>query len=55
VLTVEDDGVGWTGQGSVSGSGLGSRIIAATAAMLQSKVAFEPREAGTLAELRFAV
>lgn len=54
-LTVEDDGVGWTGQGPVSGTGLGSRIITATAAMLQSKVAFLPRDTGTCAQLRFAV
>lgn len=55
ILTVEDDGVGWSGEGPASGTGLGSRIITATAAMLQSKVAFVPCDAGTCAELRFAV
>jgi two-component sensor histidine kinase len=55
VLTVEDDGVGWAGQGPASGTGLGSRIITATAAMLQSHVAFVPRETGTCAELKFAI
>jgi two-component sensor histidine kinase len=30
-LTVEDDGVGWTGEGTPKGTGVGSRIVAATA------------------------
>ncbi len=55
VLTVEDDGIGWSGEGPASGTGLGSRIVAATAAMLQSKVSFEPRERGTCAALRFSI
>jgi two-component sensor histidine kinase len=55
VLTVEDDGIGWSGKGKASGTGLGSRIVTTTAAMLQGKVAFVPCNAGTCAELRFAV
>jgi two-component sensor histidine kinase len=55
ILTVEDDGVGWSGEGPASGTGLGSRIIKATAASLQSKVAFVPCAAGTCAEMRFAI
>lgn len=54
-LIVEDDGVGWTGEGPASGTGLGSRIIKATAAMLQGKVAFLSCDAGTCAEFRFAI
>ena len=54
-VTVEDDGVGWRGTGTPRGSGLGSRIIQAMAASLQSKVQYDAAAAGTRATLRFAL
>ncbi len=54
-VTVEDDGVGWRGTGTPKGSGLGSRIIQAMAAGLQSKVNYDPVASGTRATLRFSL
>ena len=54
LLAVEDDGVGWRGEGPARGSGLGMRIISAMAANLGSAVTFEAeRPRGTRATLRF--
>jgi two-component sensor histidine kinase len=53
VLSVEDDGIGWSGHGPVSGTGVGSRIINATATMLKSTIEFVQVEKGTHARLRF--
>jgi len=52
-LSVEDDGVGWTGEGEIQGTGLGSRIIKAMAASLGSTVQYERRPQGTRAFLTF--
>lgn len=41
VVRVEDDGVGWSGEGEILGSGLGTRIIRAMAASLQAKISYE--------------
>ena len=54
-VSVEDDGVGWRGTGKPIGSGLGTRIINAMAASLQSKVQYDQASQGTRATLRFAL
>lgn len=54
-LLVEDDGVGWTGEGSIRGSGVGSRVIAATAAGLGAQLAYDKIARGTRAQLEFSV
>jgi len=39
-LIVEDDGIGWNGEGQPKGTGLGSRIVTATARSLGSQVTY---------------
>jgi len=38
--------VGWTGEGEIKGSGLGSRIIRAMAQTAQAEVAYDTSHAG---------
>lgn len=52
-LAVEDDGVGWTGEGEAKGTGLGSRIIRAMASNLRSVLTYAPGRTGTRAVLSF--
>jgi two-component sensor histidine kinase len=54
-LTVEDDGVGWTGDGDAKGTGLGSRIIAAMALSLHSQVVHDQAAVGTRVMLEFEI
>jgi two-component sensor histidine kinase len=51
LLCVEDDGIGWRGEGPVRGTGLGSKIIGAMAASLGAKLDYAARAVGTRAEL----
>ncbi|ACA14869.1 signal transduction histidine kinase [Methylobacterium sp. 4-46] len=52
-LVVEDDGIGWSGEGTPLGSGLGSRILRAMGTNLRSKVEYDRLPRGTRATLAF--
>ena len=52
-LAVEDDGIGWTGEGRPRGTGLGSRIVRAMATNLRSGLCYVPDRVGTRAVLSF--
>jgi two-component sensor histidine kinase len=52
-VTVEDDGVGWSGKGPVQGTGMGTRIVNAMAGDLGSTVTYVPRQSGTTAVVEF--
>jgi two-component sensor histidine kinase/CheY-like chemotaxis protein len=54
-LTVEDDGIGWTGDGPVQGTGVGSRIVNAMARGLGSEVSYAGAGAGCRVSLEFDV
>ncbi|SMF80868.1 Two-component sensor histidine kinase, contains HisKA and HATPase domains [Tistlia consotensis] len=54
-LSVEDDGVGWNGEGRVQGTGLGSRIVRAMASNLGGVVCYAERERGTRVFLAFTL
>jgi two-component sensor histidine kinase len=54
-LTVEDDGVGWSGQGAIRGTGVGTRIINTLAKGLGSGVIYGNSGAGCEATLEFAL
>jgi two-component sensor histidine kinase len=53
-LVVEDDGIGLGDSARPAGTGLGSKIIAAMAAGLNTKVEYLDRAPGTTARLEFA-
>ncbi len=52
-LVVEDDGVGWSGEGEIQGTGLGSRIVTAMATNLNSAVEYAREYGGTRVSLAF--
>jgi len=54
VLQVQDDGVGLPADGSVKGTGLGSKLIGAMASTLKSSVKYDPGHRGVSATLRAA-
>ena len=54
-LTVEDDGMGWTGVGDPKGTGLGSRIIKAMASDLRASGSYDPAYSGTRFIMEFEV
>jgi two-component sensor histidine kinase len=52
-LSVEDDGIGWLGDGPPKGTGVGSRIVNAMAKGLGSTLVYSDRGAGCAASLEF--
>lgn len=54
-LTVEDDGVGWNGEGLAKGTGMGSRIIDALARGLGSAVTYADTAPGCRVSLEFGI
>jgi two-component sensor histidine kinase len=54
-LTVEDDGIGWKGEGPAKGTGMGSRIIEALARGLGSAVTYADTAAGCRVSLEFGI
>ena len=54
-LAVEDDGVGWTGEGPAKGTGVGTRIVNALARGLGSEVNYARAGAGCRVSLEFDV
>jgi two-component sensor histidine kinase/CheY-like chemotaxis protein len=55
LLAVEDDGIGWTGDGEAKGTGLGSRIVSAMAKNLGTSVNYDASRGGTRVSLEFQV
>lgn len=53
-LTVEDDGIGWSGTGEAQGTGLGARVIRAMSASLPGQIEYDPAYEGTRATLTFS-
>jgi two-component sensor histidine kinase/CheY-like chemotaxis protein len=51
IVRVEDDGVGWRGEGPPKGTGIGSRVIKAMSQTLHADLNYMPASAGTVAEL----
>ncbi len=47
ILMVEDDGIGWDGQGAPKGTGLGSRIVKAMASTLGAQISYGDGVGGT--------
>jgi two-component sensor histidine kinase len=54
-VIVEDDGVGWSGQGEIKGSGLGSRILKAMTQTLQAELSYRQTGPGTQAVVSFSL
>ena len=54
-MAVEDDGAGWTGEGEIKGSGLGTRIIRSMAKTAQAEVTYDRAHVGTRAVISVPV
>jgi two-component sensor histidine kinase/CheY-like chemotaxis protein len=52
-VTVEDDGVGWNGEGEIHGTGLGSKIVTAMCRNLDASIDWQKREPGTRVVIDF--
>ncbi len=52
-VSVEDDGVGWSGEGPVKGTGLGSKIVGAMCRTLEATLEWHRRPVGTAVVIRF--
>ncbi|MNR64511.1 Histidine kinase-, DNA gyrase B-, and HSP90-like ATPase [compost metagenome] len=52
-LAVEDDGIGWDGNGKPQGTGLGSRIVKAMAHSLGATVSYRTEGHGTKVTVQF--
>jgi len=53
LLSVEDDGIGWNGEGKAKGTGLGSRVVKAMALNLGTSVVYDASAGGTRVTLDF--
>lgn len=54
-VSVEDDGVGWFGEGPIKGTGLGSKIVTAMSRTLDATLEWRRRDAGTCVVLAFPI
>lgn len=52
-VTVEDDGVGWSGEGVAKGTGLGTKILKAMSRTLNAQVEYQAAEGGTRVAIVF--
>lgn len=55
LLSVEDDGIGWSGDGKPQGTGIGSRILSAMAKNIDAKLQYGSAEHGTRVTLEFKI
>lgn len=55
VLAVEDDGIGFSDTDNLSGTGLGSRIVASMAKTVGGGINYVPRDRGTRAEVQITL
>ena len=55
VLSVEDDGIGWTGEGAIRGTGAGRGIINDLARGLGSHITYDAAARGCRASLEFEI
>jgi two-component sensor histidine kinase len=54
-LSVEDDGIGWTGEGAIKGTGAGRGIINDLARGLGSHITYDAARRGCRASLEFEI
>jgi two-component sensor histidine kinase/CheY-like chemotaxis protein len=55
LLSVEDDGIGWSGEGKPQGTGLGTRIVRSMASTLGTSIGYGDGEGGTKVTLELEV
>jgi two-component sensor histidine kinase len=55
ILSVEDDGIGWTGEGAIRGTGAGRGIINDLARGLGSHIIYDDGGRGCRASLEFEI